>query len=93
MVHRQFRRRRAYLERKVERLRVERAAGATVEGVPEAETGDLESDGPPVSREEINRRKLVRRAHVTTIVTAWVTTVPAAAVLAAVIFLLLDALA
>lgn len=86
-------RRRAYLERKVERMRVERASSTTLENVSEAEAGDLENDGPPVSREEINRRKLVRRAHVTTIVTAWVTTVPAAALLAAIIFLLLDALA
>ena len=87
------RRRRAYLERKVERLRAERAGNATLESESEADANDLESDGPPVSREEINRRKLVRRAHVTTIVTAWVTTVPAAAALAAGIFLLLDALA
>jgi len=87
------RRRRAYLERKVERLRAERQMSTSVEIVEEAESGDLESDGPPISREEVNRRKLVRRAHVTTIVTAWVTTVPAAALLAAAIFLLLDALA
>jgi PiT family inorganic phosphate transporter len=90
-------RRRAYLERKAERRRAERngngEASASVED-QESETGDnLEDVGPPVSREEINRRRLVRRAHVTTIVTAWVTTVPAAALLSAGIFLILDALA
>jgi phosphate/sulfate permease len=41
--------------------------------------------------EEARRRMLVRRAHFTTIVAAWVVTVPAAAVLSAVTFLLLDA--
>ena len=37
--------------------------------------------GPAVSRDEITRRSLVRRAHVRTIVAAWVTTVPASALL------------
>ena len=41
--------------------------------------------------EEARRRMLVRRAHFTTIVAAWVVTVPAAAALSAVTFLLLDA--
>ncbi|MEO3998913.1 inorganic phosphate transporter [Mesorhizobium sp. CAU 1732] len=86
-------RRRAYLERKAERRRAERASQATVEDDEDKETGDLQTDGPPISREEIARRKLVRRAHVTTIVTAWVTTVPASALLSAGVFLLLDALA
>jgi PiT family inorganic phosphate transporter len=90
-------RRRAYLERKMERARAARpAAGLAaddMDGDAESETGDLQTDGPPVSREEIARRRLVRRAHVTTIVTAWVTTVPAAALLAAGIFLILNALA
>lgn len=36
--------------------------------------------------EEINRRKLVRRAHFTTIIAAWVITVPAAAGLSAALF-------
>jgi len=40
--------------------------------------------------EEIRRRMLVRRAHFTTIVAAWVITVPAAALLSAVTFILLD---
>src|SRR5690554_6340512 len=76
-------RRRAYMERKVERLRAERNGGVDAAAGPDDQeseaTDDLEDAGPPVSREEINRRRLVRRAHVTTIVTAWVTTVPAAA--------------
>lgn len=43
------------------------------------------------SAEEIIRRKLVRRAHVRTIVAAWVTTVPVSAALSAAIFYILSA--
>ena len=86
-------RRRAYLERKMERLRAERGASATIKEISDRDAGDLETGGAPISREEIARRKLVRRAHVTTIAAAWVTTVPAAALLSAAIFLVLDALA
>ncbi len=39
-----------------------------------------------VAREELYRRKLVRRSHFMTIIAAWVVTVPAAAVMSAVIF-------
>ncbi|OED48188.1 inorganic phosphate transporter [Leisingera sp. S232] len=48
---------------------------------------------PPEKRiapEERRRRKLVRRSHFMTIVAAWVITVPAAALLSAVIYLLLN---
>ncbi|KAB2874206.1 MAG: inorganic phosphate transporter, partial [Bauldia sp.] len=91
-------RRRTYLERKVKRARAARAENARngerkAKGGENGNGDDLEEDGPPVSREEIARRRLVRRAHVMTIATAWVTTVPASAVLAAGIFLLLRALA
>ncbi|WP_407494703.1 inorganic phosphate transporter [Pseudooceanicola sp. MF1-13] len=41
---------------------------------------------PNLSPEERRRRKLVRRSHFMTIVAAWVTTVPAAALLSAAIF-------
>jgi PiT family inorganic phosphate transporter len=85
-------RRRAYLERKIERARAERRVLAPSDDENDKPTGNLEDDGPPISREEIARRKLVRRAHVTTIVAAWVTTVPAAALLSAGIFLVLTAL-
>lgn len=37
-------------------------------------------------REELRRRKLVRRSHFTTIIAAWVITVPAAALLSMVVF-------
>lgn len=50
---------------------------------------------PPEKRilpEERRRRKLVRRSHFMTIVAAWVITVPAAAVMSAAIFLLLNAM-
>jgi PiT family inorganic phosphate transporter len=42
---------------------------------------------PSFAPEERRRRKLVRRSHVLTIVAAWVVTVPAAALLSALIFL------
>ncbi|THD85732.1 inorganic phosphate transporter [Aliigemmobacter aestuarii] len=42
--------------------------------------------GKPVAPDERRRRKLVRRAHFLTIAAAWVVTVPATAVLAAVVF-------
>ena len=43
-----------------------------------------------IAPEERRRRKLVRRSHFMTIVAAWVITVPAAALLSAVIYLLLS---
>lgn len=77
-------RRRAYLERKGVRLKTDNGT---------SDDDDLEIELQKTSREEIARRKLVRRAHVRTIVAAWVTTVPAAALLSAGIFLLLDFIA
>ena len=85
-------RRRAYLERKVTRQRAEREAlglQTLREAMDEAE---IEPEPEPLSREEAVRRRLVRRAHVTTIVAAWITTVPASALLAAGIFWLLAAM-
>ena len=76
-------RRRAYLERKMARRRAEREASAGAIADVLADEADLDNgSAPPISREEISRRNLVRRAHVRTIVTAWVTTVPASALLA-----------
>lgn len=43
-------------------------------------------DRPRIGPDERRRRKLVRRSHVLTIVAAWIVTVPAAAILSAVIF-------
>ncbi|MDU8929853.1 anion permease [Alisedimentitalea sp. MJ-SS2] len=45
-----------------------------------------------VAPEERRRRKLVRRSHFMTIIAAWVITVPAAALLSGVIFLILNAI-
>lgn len=45
-----------------------------------------------IAPEERRRRKLVRRSHFMTIVAAWVITVPAAALMSAVIFLILNGL-
>jgi PiT family inorganic phosphate transporter len=76
-------RRRAYLERKMARRRAEREAlSGSVADVLADEAELDESPTPPVSRDEITRRNLVRRAHVRTIVAAWITTVPASALLA-----------
>lgn len=79
-------RRRAYLQRKQEIL-----SPATVRAEPAAPppTTNLLAGGKKGSQQEIIRRRLVRRAHVRTIVAAWVTTVPASAVLAALFFYLL----
>jgi len=86
-------RRRAYLERKGNRARAARAQGTAAAGDGGNGDADSDADDVPVSREEIARRRLVRRAHVMTIATAWVTTVPASAILAAGVFLLLRLLA
>ena len=45
-----------------------------------------------IAPEERRRRKLVRRSHFMTIIAAWVITVPAAAVMSGVIFLILNAI-
>ncbi|MDZ5696814.1 inorganic phosphate transporter [Chelativorans sp. M5D2P16] len=80
-------RRRAYLERKGLQVKNGGSDGNNnTTGPSGGESGDV-----GMSREEIARRKLVRRAHVRTIVAAWVTTVPAAGILAAGVFLLFDA--
>lgn len=47
---------------------------------------DEEAPRRQLSREELNRRRLVRRTHLTNIVAAWATTVPASAALAALLF-------
>lgn len=49
--------------------------------------------GKPVAPEERSRRLLVRRAHITTVVAAWIVTVPASAGLSAGLYLLMNALA
>lgn len=57
---------------------------------------DAEDDGhlqKRVSAKELERRRLVRRAHIVTILAAWATTVPAAGLLAALIFTALEAFA
>ncbi len=46
----------------------------------------------PIAKEERRRRKLVRRSHFMTIIAAWVITVPAAAILSAIVFLILNTL-
>lgn len=50
-------------------------------------------DQTQFSREERRRRKLVRRSHFLTIAAAWVITVPAAALLSAMIFFVLNTIA
>ena len=79
-------RRRAYLERKYGKLREQMAANV-VEKAWEAAEDDI--GDAPVSSDEVARRRLVRRTHFTTIIAAWIITVPAAALLAAVTYGLL----
>lgn len=81
--------RRAYLQRKQARKR-DRLANQVLDPTDEDDAEEDPRKQP--SREEINRRRLVRRAHLITIVTAWATTVPAAAVLSALVFHLIEAL-
>jgi PiT family inorganic phosphate transporter len=81
-------RRRSYLERKAKRQKQARKLNFAEEAWEAAEDDD--NGRPALSREEIKRRRLVRRAHVTTIVAAWVITVPATALVAALTFLALD---
>ena len=50
-------------------------------------------DLPEQPSEERRRRKLVRRSHFLTIIAAWVITVPAAAIMSAVLFLIINAIA
>ncbi|MDF1871244.1 inorganic phosphate transporter [Vannielia sp.] len=57
-----------------------------------ARTGNV-AELPAQPKEERRRRKLVRRSHFMTIIAAWVITVPAAAVLSAVIFLVIQGIA
>jgi PiT family inorganic phosphate transporter len=74
--------------------RRKRAARARVAAAPAAEDGTAEAKPVRVlAPEERRRRKLVRRAHFTTIVAAWVVTVPAAALLSGAIFLVLNRVA
>lgn len=83
------RHRRAYLDRKQARKRGRRKV--LVEAPDDEDDSDEDPRKQP-SAEEIMRRKLVRRAHLITILTAWATTVPAAALLAAVVFYTLGVL-
>ncbi|MEZ5811663.1 MAG: anion permease [Rhizobiaceae bacterium] len=87
-------RRRVYIERKLERARSAKksskqtgAAGASESVLDEDDAAEGTGNGI-----EASRRKLVRRAHFTTIVAAWLVTVPAAALMAAIIFVALNAL-
>ena len=57
-----------------------------------ARRGKLGKELKFVASEERKRRKLVRRSHFLTIIAAWVITVPAAALLSAVLFLILSSL-
>jgi PiT family inorganic phosphate transporter len=81
--------RRAYLERRRQLKKTGKAGSKNESAEDDEDDDDNPRKGP--SNEEITRRRLVRRAHVRTIVMAWATTVPASALLAATIFALLGA--
>ncbi len=80
-------RRRAYLQRKRQSLH---ADTVPAEVGPMSSPAGARRGGKKGSRQEIMHRRLVRRAHVRTIVAAWVTTVPASALLALLFFHLLN---
>ena len=82
-------RRRAYLERKYGKWQESRNGPLERTWEAAEKPWEDEEPGPAVPAEEIQRRRLVRRAHFTTIVAAWLITVPAAAALAAAIYGLL----
>ncbi|WP_157015383.1 inorganic phosphate transporter [Mesorhizobium xinjiangense] len=81
-------RRRAYLERKNGRRMAEQT-GAVQASRTKSQGDAARSKPSKPSSAEINRRKLVRRAHFTTIVAAWVVTVPATAAIAAGLYAML----
>ncbi|MBT6960172.1 MAG: inorganic phosphate transporter, partial [Rhodospirillaceae bacterium] len=54
------------------------------EMVPRA--GNSSPEDPPVAPEVVQYRKLVRRSHFLTIIAAWVITVPATAIMSALVF-------
>lgn len=78
--------RRQYLERRAAERAARRPPSAG-DAMPAA----VKRSRPP--RTEIIHRRLVRRAHVRTIVAAWLITVPVSALLAAAIFVVLDTVA
>jgi PiT family inorganic phosphate transporter len=88
-------RRRSYIERKLAN-EIRNGRKTRVPAVAEdeefADLGGEEDGEGTLNGSEIARRKLVRRAHFTTIVAAWIVTVPAAAIMAALIFLALNAI-
>jgi inorganic phosphate transporter, PiT family len=77
-------------------LALERAAESTAESVPNGkgkkmDKGESERQiglAPPPQKKK-RKFKLVRRKHLTTIITAWLVTVPLAAILSGLLFLLL----
>lgn len=84
-------RRRSYLQRR--RAAAGLAADTALAAIDwKPPPADPRLGGKKGSDQERLRRRLVRRAHVTTIVTAWVTTVPVSAVLAALTYALLSML-
>ncbi|WP_020594543.1 inorganic phosphate transporter [Kiloniella laminariae] len=68
---------------------VKKHSRAVLDGM--SEDTDDEDDGKDTvyDQEDVARRKLVRRSHFTTIIAAWVITVPAAALLSAGIFIVI----
>src|SRR5690606_26987183 len=78
------RRRREYIERRLANGKQNAASGRNDDEDIEEERSATGSEGA--------RRKLVRRAHFTTILTAWLVTVPISAAISAAIFWVLNLL-
>src|SRR5690606_24444351 len=83
------RRRRRYIE---QRLANGRKANNGKEGDANETGNDLSETDLKELSAEIIRRKLVRRAHFTTVIAAWLVTVPVSALLAALVFAVLNLL-
>ncbi len=81
-------RRRRYIEKKLQGARAKNGSSPLEKAWEAAE----QDETVRISGAEIMRRRLVRRAHFTTIIAAWLITVPAAALLAAIIFVFLNAI-
>jgi len=58
--------------------------------MPTAKDKAADGEATPHKKKKKKKLKLVRRKHLGTIVAAWVVTVPLAALLAALLFVLLD---
>lgn len=81
-----------YTSRSSRRREYVKSAAARRNGFKDRQSSaDGTAPDPGAAKEDWSKRRLVRRAHFTTIVAAWVITVPVAAILAGLVFTVLTA--